>query len=110
MKFHEDILNGYKGIERTRFCHRNCYLQRGITEKIYIQELWFLHSACHPMLVNIYVKFHEDILNTHSFFMLQRGHDFLTDRQTDRWTDDSGKNSMSPNPEAGRSVMSQYIL
>ena len=27
MKFHEDILNGFKVIERTRFCHRNCYLQ-----------------------------------------------------------------------------------
>ena len=27
MKFHEDILNGLKVIERTQFCHRNCYLQ-----------------------------------------------------------------------------------
>ena len=27
MKFHEDILNGLKVIERTHFCHRNCYLQ-----------------------------------------------------------------------------------
>ena len=26
MKFHEDILNGLKVIERTQFCH--CYLQR----------------------------------------------------------------------------------
>ena len=26
MKFHEDILNGFKVIERTR-CHRNCYVQ-----------------------------------------------------------------------------------
>ena len=31
--------------------------------KLYIQELWFLHSAGHPMLVNIFMKFHEDILN-----------------------------------------------
>ena len=27
MKFHEDILNGFKVIERTQFCHRNCHLQ-----------------------------------------------------------------------------------
>ena len=27
MKFHEDILNGLKVIERTQVCHRNCYLQ-----------------------------------------------------------------------------------
>ena len=27
MKFHEDILNGLKAIEGTRFCHRNCYVQ-----------------------------------------------------------------------------------
>ena len=27
MKFHEDILNGSKVIERIQFCHRNVYLQ-----------------------------------------------------------------------------------
>ena len=27
IKFHKDILNGFKVIERTRFCHRNCHLQ-----------------------------------------------------------------------------------
>ena len=27
VKFQEDILNGLKNIERTQFCHRNCYLQ-----------------------------------------------------------------------------------
>ena len=34
---------------------------KGNTSKLYIQELWFLHSARHPMLVNISMKFHEDI-------------------------------------------------
>ena len=38
-------------------------VQRNITKKIHIQELRFLRSACHPMLINIYMKFHEDILN-----------------------------------------------
>ena len=70
MKFHEDILKcfkviGFKVTERTRFCHRNSYLQssRGHNSKIHIQELRFLCSARCPMLVNIYMKFHEDILN-----------------------------------------------
>ena len=27
MKFHEDVLNGFKVIEQTWFCHRNCYVQ-----------------------------------------------------------------------------------
>ena len=28
-----------------------------------MQELWFLHSAHRPMLIDIYLKFLEDILN-----------------------------------------------
>ena len=40
-----------------------------------------------------------------TFFELQSGHDFVTDRQTggrmDRRTDDKGKNNMSPNPTWG---------
>ena len=28
-----------------------------------MQELWFLHSACHLKLIDIYRKFLEDILN-----------------------------------------------
>ena len=65
MKFHEVILNGYKVIERTRFCYRNRYLQSslGNNSKLYIQELWILHSAGHPLLVKISMKFHEDIFN-----------------------------------------------
>ena len=34
VKFHEGILDGFKVIVRTQFCHRNYYLQY-----IYIQEL-----------------------------------------------------------------------
>ena len=41
----------------------NYKLQREVTQKIHIQELWFLRSACHLMLVNICMKFHEGILN-----------------------------------------------
>ena len=47
-------------------CHRTAYykLQRDVTKKIYIQELWFLHSACHLLVLNICMKFYEYILNS----------------------------------------------
>ena len=38
-------------------------IQRGITTKLYRQELWFLCSACHLMMLYISMKFHENILN-----------------------------------------------
>ena len=38
-------------------------VQRGITKKMYIQELPFLRSTHRLMLVNISMTFHEDILN-----------------------------------------------
>ena len=66
MKFHEDILNSLKVIDRTQVCHRNCYLQSSKGQNslsIYIQELWFLRSARRRMLDNIYIKFYEYILN-----------------------------------------------
>ena len=37
-------------------------VQRDITQKIQNQELRFLHSAHCPMLINISMKLHEDIL------------------------------------------------
>ena len=66
MKFYEYILNSSKVIERTRFCHgtANYKLQRDITQKIHIQKLWFLHSACHLLVLNICMKFYEYILNS----------------------------------------------
>ena len=65
MKFFEYILNSSKIIEQTPFCRETATykVQRAVTPKVSIQELWFLHSACRLMLVNICMKFHEDILN-----------------------------------------------
>ena len=65
MKLYEYILNISKVIERTRFCHgtANYKLQRDVTQKIHIQELWFLHSACHLLVLNICMKLYEYILN-----------------------------------------------
>ena len=37
-------------------------VQRDATQKVSIQELWFLYSACGLMLVNTCRKFHEDTL------------------------------------------------
>ena len=37
-------------------------VQRGMTQKRYIQELWFLQSVHRLMFVNISVTFREDIL------------------------------------------------
>ena len=65
MKLYEHILKSFKVIERTLFFHRNCTykVQRDVTQKVSLEELWFLHFACRLMLVNICVKFHEDMLN-----------------------------------------------
>ena len=100
MKFYEDILNGLKVIERTQFCHRNCHLQSSKEQntKIYNQELWFLCSAHRLMLINISMKFHEDILN--GFQVTERTR--FCDGQTDRWRDDRGKHNMSLDYEVGR--------
>ena len=42
-------------------------VQRDITKKVSIQELRFLHSARRLILVNICMKFHEDILSSFKF-------------------------------------------
>ena len=48
-------------------CHRtaNYKLQRGVTKKkFHNQELWFFMSACHPLVLNISMKFYKYILNS----------------------------------------------
>ena len=60
MKFYQDILNGFKFIQRCFLTATAVYkVQRGIT-KIHNQELWFLHLACRRTEINICMKFHED--------------------------------------------------
>ena len=76
MTFHEDILNGFQVTERTALCSvlGIAKVQRSINKKIYIQELWFLRSKHHLMLVNISMTFHEDNLNGFQVTELQNGH------------------------------------
>ena len=66
-KFHEDtrILDSFKVIERTRFCHRNGFkIQRQIKLKKYKSKSYsFCTLHFHPVSVTISTKFHEDILN-----------------------------------------------
>ena len=64
MKFYEYILNSFKVIELTRLCQETATekVQRDVTQKVSIQELWFLCSACRLMLVNTCMKFHENTL------------------------------------------------
>ena len=55
IKFHKDILNGFKVIQRTRFYHRNCHLQssRGHYLNKYPRVTVPVLSARRPTLVNI---------------------------------------------------------
>ena len=68
MTFHEDIFKRFSSYRAKELTALHSVLgiakvQRGITQEIYIQELWFLRSAHRLMLVYISVTFHEDILN-----------------------------------------------
>ena len=49
-----------------------------------MQELWFLRSARRLILIDIYMKFHEDSLN--GFQVIERTRVWQTDTQTDRQT------------------------
>ena len=50
--------------------------QRGITTKLYRQELQFLCSACPLMMLYISMKFHYNILN--SFQVIERTRNYHT--------------------------------
>ena len=58
---------------------------REITQKVKMQELWFLHSACRLMLTDIYMKFLEDSLNGFQDIERTRFCDRQMDGQTDAW-------------------------
>ena len=58
MKFHENMSSGLKVMERTRklLTHK-----REITPKVDKLELPFMCSACRLMVINVCVKFHENM-------------------------------------------------
>ena len=58
--------------------------QRGITSKMYWQELWFLWSVCSLMMLYISVKFHENLFKGFQDTEQTRFCDRPMDRQMDR--------------------------
>ena len=56
--------------------------QRGIIPKVYRQELRFLWSVRHLMMLYISMKFHENILNGFQVIEWTQLHGKRTDRQT----------------------------
>ena len=55
-------------------------IQRAITLKVGKQELWFMCSACHLMVFNICVKFHENMSG--GFKVMERTQKLLTEKHT----------------------------
>ena len=60
--------------------------QRGITTKLYRQELWVLCSARRLMMLYISMKFHENILNGFQVIEWTQLSDGQSDAQTDGLT------------------------
>ena len=61
MKIHEDSLKTFQVVEWTRL-RRNLVMVKvpwEITQEVYMQELWFLHSAYPLTQVDICMKFHD---------------------------------------------------
>ena len=69
MKFQKDILNGFQLREHTRLYDK---VQKEIIPKDKTQELWFLHSALRLVLIDIYMKFIENIMNRFQFIVQTR--------------------------------------
>ena len=65
-KVHENSLNSFQVIVLTRYRHNfvSDKVSKAITQKALMQELQFLNSACHLILVDICMKIHEDSLKT----------------------------------------------
>ena len=57
-------------------------IQTAITLKVGKQELQFMCSACHLMVFNICVKFHENMSS--SFKVMERSQKLLTHTHTDK--------------------------
>ena len=63
-------------------------------------DCMWTNVARHLMLIDICIQFREYSLSSFQVIEWTR---FVTDRQTDRWTDGClGKNNMSSDPEGGR--------
>ena len=98
MKFSEDSLNGFQVIKWTRFCYR---AQGNNSKSINARIMLLMLSAHRLMLIDIYMKFCEDSLNSFQV----REWTWVWQRDRDRQTDAQGKNNMSPNLKGGRDII-----
>ena len=82
MKFHDASLYGLKVIRRTRLRQdlMGHKVPREITQQVLMQELPFLYSAHHLLLIDICMKYHEDSLRG---FQVTERTQFVTDSQPD---------------------------
>ena len=69
MKFIENIMTDFN-----LQCRQEIVLQisKEITQKVQMQELWFLHSAHRLMLIDICKKLHENSLSGFQVIVLSR--------------------------------------
>ena len=90
-KFHENICIF---MSQSRHKYMTIYnVEKAITPQVGKAELWFLFAACHHMVLDISVKFHENI--SKGFQVIEWTQ--FCDGRTDGWTD-HGKNNISPYP------------
>ena len=77
VKLHENMSSGFKVMERTR---KIVNAQRAITQKVEKPELRFMCSARRIMVINVCVKFHENMSS--GFKVMERTRKLLTDTHT----------------------------
>ena len=73
VKFYENMSSPFKVMERTR---KIVNIQRAITPKVKKPELRFRCSACRLILLNVCVKFHENM--SCGFRVMERTRKLLT--------------------------------
>ena len=73
VKFHENMLSGFKVMERTR---KIANTKRAITQKVRKPELQFMFSACRLMVFKVCVKYHENMSS--GFKVMERTRKLLT--------------------------------
>ena len=106
IQFREYSLSSFQVIEWTRFVTDRqtdgCLGKNICLPTLKGVDCMWTHVARHLMLIDICIQFREYSLSSFQVIEWTR---FVTDRQTDRWTDGClGKNNMSPDPEGGETT------
>ena len=91
VKLHENMSSGFKVMEPTR---KIVNAQRAITQNVEKPELRFMCSARRIMVINVCVKFHENMSS--GFKVMERTRKLLTDTHTHTHTQRKDKNIIPP--------------